>query len=271
MHPFVEFNIRAQWRNRRETATEGAERLVRLLRELPMVHPALNSWFVERSKGTRWFERLGSMPPTHAELEAALLRGIPRDAIFGKSPPEDGFTIKAWNGKYLGLGRSWAEFRTTIGAYDAKRRGINRFEFHFVDKISSRDPLFLPEVVKQLIKLVVDTMEPDCLDVFPVEWLSSVSEKGCPAGGWMSYVRDISLWDYPIDIYTDEAFREEGILAIVSRKIFSMKDANCRRLALELNESLAEVRQWMMSPVVEACPFAGPVRTDLDELLDRSA
>jgi len=208
------------------------------------------------------------MPPTPAELEAALLRGIPRDASVRKPPPEDGFTLRAWNGKELG--RSWAEFRTTIGAYDAKWRGINRFEFDFIDKVSSRDPLFLPEVVKELIKLVVDTMEPDCLDAFPIEWLSSVSEKGCPSGGWMSYVRDISLWDHPIDIHTDEAFREEGILAVVSRKIFTNKDADCCRLALDLNESLSEARQWMMRPV-RVSQFSGPVRTDLDELMDRSA
>jgi len=169
VNPFVEFNIRAQWRNRRETAAEGAERLARLLRELPSVHPALNRWFVERSKGQRWFEPLGSMPPNPTELEAALLRGIPRDAIVRKPPSEDGFTVQAWNGKELG--RSWAEFRTTIGAYDVKRRAINRFEFAFLDNTSSRDPLFLPEVVKELIKLVVGTMEPDCVDVFPVEWL----------------------------------------------------------------------------------------------------
>ena len=237
MNPFVEFYIRAQWRNRRETATEGAERLARLLRELPIVHPALNRWFVERSKGTRWFEPLGSMPPNPAELEAALLRGIPRDATFRKPSPEDGFTLQAWNGKELG--RSWAEFRTTIGAYDTKWRAFNRFEFTFLDNTSSRDPLFQIEVVKELIKLVVDTMEPDCLDVAPVEWLSSVSEKGCPAGGWMSYVRDISLCDFPIGIYDEEAIGEEGMLAIVSRKIFANKDANCRGLALDLNESLS--------------------------------
>ena len=267
MNPFVEFNIRAQWRNRRETAAEGAERLARLLRELPSVHPALNRWFVEKSKGQRWFEPLGSMPPNPTELEAALLLGIPRDATVRKPPSEDGFTVQAWNGKELG--RSWAEFRTTIGAYDIKRRAINRFEFAFLDHTSSRDPLFLPEVVKELIKLVVGTMEPDCVDVFPVEWLSSVSEKGCPAGGWMSYVRDISLCDFPIGMHT-EAIGEEGMLAIVSRKIFANKDANCRGLALDLNESLSEVRQWMMRPV-EACPFSGSVRTDLDELMDRSA
>jgi hypothetical protein len=263
VNPFVEFNIRAQWRNHRETAAEGAERLARLLRELPMVHPALNRWFVERSKGTRWFERLGSMPPTPAELEAALLRSIPREATFRKPPPEDGFTLQAWNGKELG--RSWAEFRTTIGAYDTKWRGINSFEFAFVDKTSSRDPFFLPEVVKELIKLVVDTMDPDCLDVFPVEWLSSVREKGCPAGGWMSYVRDISLCDFPIGMHA-EPLGEEGMLAIVSRKIFTTKDENnCRWFAQELNESLSEVRQWMMRPV-EVCPFS-----DLDAVMDQSA
>jgi hypothetical protein len=269
VNPFVEFNIRAQWRDRRETAAEGAERLARLLRELPIVHPALNRWFVERLKGTRWFERLGSsMPPTPAELEAALLRGIPRNATFSKPRPEDGFTLQAWNGKELG--KSWAEFTTTIGAYDAKWRGINRFEFAFLDNTSSRDPLFLPEVVKELIKLIVGTMEPECLDVFPVEWLSSVNEKGCPAGGWMSYVRDISLCDFPIGMHA-EPIGEEGMLAIVSRKIFTTKNENnCRWFAQELNESLSEVRQWMMRPV-EVCPFSGPVRTDLDEVMDRSA
>ena len=61
MNPFVEFNIRAQWRDRRETAAEGAERLARLLRELPMVHPALNRWFVERSKGNQiWWKQITS-------------------------------------------------------------------------------------------------------------------------------------------------------------------------------------------------------------------
>jgi hypothetical protein len=217
-----------------------------------MVHPALNRWFVERSKGTRWFEPLSSMPPTSAELEAALLRGFPRDGIFRKPSPEDGFTLQAWKGKELG--RSWAEFRTTIGAYDIKRPSINRFEFAFLDNASSRDPLFLPELVKELIKLIVDTMEPDCLDVAPVEWLSSVSENACPAGGWMSYVRDISLCDFPFGICAEEAVGEEGMLAIVSRKIFTDRDRNSRGLALDLNESLAAVRQWMMHPV-EASPF----------------
>jgi hypothetical protein len=221
LNSLVEFYIRAHWRNRRETATEGAERLARLLRELSTVHPALNRWFVERSMGTRWFEPLGSMPPNPAELEAALLRGFPHDGTVRKPPPEDGFTLQAWNGKELG--RSWAEFRTTIGAYDVRRRAINRFEFSFLDNASSRDPLFLPEVVKELIKLVVGTMEPDCLDVAPVEWLSSVREKSCPAGGWMSYVRDISLCDFPIGMYAKEAIGEEGMLAIVSRNIFANK------------------------------------------------
>jgi hypothetical protein len=40
-------------------------------------------------------------------------------------------------------------------------RAINRFEFTTLDNIASRDPLFLPEVVKELIRLIVDTMEPD--------------------------------------------------------------------------------------------------------------
>jgi hypothetical protein len=267
VNPFYEFYIRAQWRNRRETAAEGAERLARLLRELPIVHPALGRWFVERSKGSRWFEPLGSMPPEPAQLEAALLRGIPRDPTFRKPPPEDGFTIQAWNGKELG--RSWAEFRTTIGAYDTQWRTINRFEFTILDNIASRDPLFLPEVVKELVKLIVDTMEPDCLDVAPVEWLSSVQEKSCPAGGWMSYVRDISLCDFPIGMHT-EAIGEQGMLAIVSRKVFADEDANCRRLARDLNESLSEMRQWMMRPL-ETWPFPTTVRSLVDELMDRSA
>jgi hypothetical protein len=58
----------------------------------------------------------------------------------------------------------------------------------------------------------------------------------------MSYVRDSSLCDFPIGMHA-EALGEEGMLAIVSEKIFTNKDANCRRAALDLNESLSEVRQ----------------------------
>lgn len=243
MNPFYDFYIRAQWRNRRETAREGAERLSRLLRELPLVHPALGRWFVERSKNSRWFDPLCSMLPQPAELEAALLRGMPAAPI-AKRSPEQGFYIEAWNGKELG--RSWVEFRTRIGAYDDRGPGVNRFEFSILDNIGSRDPLFLPEVVKELVRLLVDTMEPDCLDVVPVEWLSSVEERSCPAGGWMSYVRDVSLCEFPVGVHA-EAVGKEGMLASVTRKAFT--DKNSWWLAQELNESLSEARQWMVRPV----------------------
>lgn len=267
MNPFYDFYIRGQWRNRRETAAEAAERLARLLRELPLVHPALGRWFVERSKGSRWFDPLGSMPPESAELEAALLRGMPSDAPFRKRSPEQGFYIEAWNGKELG--RSWAEFRTTIGAYDNKWPAINRFEFSVLDNNMSRDPLFLPEVVKELVRVLVDTMEPDCLDVAPAEWLSSVEENSCPAGGWMSYVRDVSLCEFPVGVHA-EAVGEEGMLASVTKKVFSDKNSSCRRLAEDLNESLSKVREWMVRPVAIR-PFPTTVRAPFDELMDRSA
>lgn len=86
----------------------------------------------------------------------------------------------------------------------------------------------------------------------------------------MSYVRDISLCDFPIGMYAKEAIGEEGMLAIVSRNIFANKDANCRGLAQDLNESLSEARQWMMRPV-ETWPSRSTVRTSFDELIDRSA
>lgn len=267
MNPFYEFYVRAQWRNRRETAGEASMRLARLLRELPLVHPALGRWFVERSKNSRWFDPLCSMPPQPAELEAALLRGMPSDAPFRKRSPEQGFYIQASNGK--DLGRCWAEFRTTIGAYDDMGPAINRFEFSMHDRIAAQDPLFLPEVIKELIRLLVDTMEPDCLDVAPIKWLSSVEEISCPAGGWMSYVRDISLCDFPDGVHVEDV-GGKGVLASVTKKIFSDKSANCRGLAGELNDSLSEVRKWMVRPV-ETSPFPTTVRDPLDELMNRSA
>jgi hypothetical protein len=260
LNPFYEFYVRAQWRNRRETAAEAGERLGRLLRELPLVHPALGRWFVERSKRLGWFDPLGSMPPQPAELEAALLRGAPSYPPLPKRSPERGFYIQAWNGK--GLGRPNAEFRTQIGAYDAQGPAINRFEFLMHDNVAARDPLFLPEVVKELVRLLVDTMEPDCIDVAPIEWLDSMDEQGCPAGGWMSYVRDISLCDFPIGLH-QEAIGEEGILASVTKKVFWEKDAYCRGLAEDLNESLSEVRKWMVRPI-ETGLFSKRVRIHSD-------
>jgi hypothetical protein len=89
-------------------------------------------------------------------------------------------------------------------------------------------------VVGELITAVVDTMEPDCLDVVPVGWLSSVSEKRL-SGWWLDALRVGRFL--------------AGVLASVSRKVFSDEEANCRRLARELNGSLSEARQWMMRPV----------------------
>lgn len=48
----------------------------------------------------------------------------------------------------------------------------------------------------------------------------------------MSFVRDISLCDFPFGIYAEEAVGEEGMLAIVNRKIFTKRDQNSRGLAL---------------------------------------
>ncbi len=83
----------------------------------------------------------------------------------------------------------------------------------------------------------------------------------------MSYVRDISLCDFPVGVHV-AAVVEKGVLASVTKKAFSDKNANCRLLAEELNESLSEV--WMVRPV-ETSPFPTTVRAPLDELMDRSA
>ena len=85
----------------------------------------------------------------------------------------------------------------------------------------------------------------------------------------MSYVRDISLCDFPDGVHVEDV-GGKGVLASVTKKIFADKSANCRGLAGELNDSLSEVRKWMVRPV-ETSPFPTTVRDPLDELMNRSA
>ena len=199
-------------------------RLARLLRELPLVHPALGRWFVERSKNSRWFDPLCSMPPQPGNWKQPCFAVCRAIRISGIVRPSKGFssklpTARIWEG--VGRNSELRSARTII-----KGRPINRFEFSMHDRIAARDPLFLPEVIKELIRLLADTMEPDCLDVAPVEWLSSVEEDSCPAGGWMSYVRDVSLCDFPVGVHVED-IGEKGVLASVTKKVFSDKNANC--------------------------------------------
>ena len=85
----------------------------------------------------------------------------------------------------------------------------------------------------------------------------------------MSYVRDVSLCDFPVGVHVED-IGEKGVLASVTKKVFSDKNANCRGLAEELNESLSEVRKWMVRPA-ETSPFPTTLRNPSDELMDRSA
>lgn len=236
--------IRATWRNRRETAAEGAVRLAELLRLISVVHPALGRWY-KQSKRKPSLEPFCSMPPDPKELEVVLARGVQYRDMPREPWPELGLSAGAWNG--AAPGAASASFRSTIGAYDTDAAGHNRFELSVA--ADEFDPRLSPGAVTDIVKAVIVSLDPDCMDVAPMTWLVTMDEATCPAGGWMSYVRDFSSFQVqlPTDVLAESV--GPGVLLRSAGEPFTAA------VALALNKALAPVRLAQARPVAQPmCP-----------------
>lgn len=233
--------IRATWRNRRETAVEGAVRLAELLRLISAVHPDLGLWY-KQTKRKPSLEPFCSMPPDPKELEGVLARGVQYRDLPREPWPELGLSAGAWNG--AGPGAAAASFRITIGAYDTDAAGHNRFELNVA--ADEFDPLLSPEAVRDIVKAAIVSLDPDCMDVAPMTWLVTMDEATCPAGGWMSYVRDFSAYQVqpPADALVEPV--GPGVL------LRSTEEPFAPAIARALNKALAPVRLAQARPVAPA-------------------
>ena len=237
--------IRSHWRNRRETASEGGARLCKVLAALAGVHPAYSHWF-KRSSRKPSRDSFCTMPPVMSELASVIERGMQYKDVPREPWPEMGFAAGAWNG--AACDAASASFRATIGAYDtAQLGGFNQFDLEVKD-FGAEGSLVSARVVAATVAAVIDAMDPDCVDVATARWLLGTREATCPAGGWMSYVRDplASAVDIPAGVRS--ARLGEGLLIVVTDDDFSEADPGHVARANALNAALAKVRAWQAAP-----------------------
>lgn len=237
--------IRAHWRNCRETAFEGGARLSKALAALACVHSAYSHWF-KRSSRKPSRDAFCTMPPVAADLASVLERGVQYKDVPREPLPEMGFGADAWNG--AAGGAASASFQTTIGAYDTGQLGgFNRFDLEVKD-FGGEGSLISSRVVAATVASVIDAMDPDCVDVATPRWLFSTREATCPAGGWMSYVRDalVGAVDVPSGVRSERL--GGGLLIVVTNDTFSEADPDHVARANALNAALAKVRAWQAAP-----------------------
>jgi hypothetical protein len=231
--------IRAHWRNRRETAAEGGVRLAKALAAHAEIRPAsFSRWFKQSSRKPS-FQPFCAMPPDPTELASILERGIQYKDVSGEPWPEMGFSANAWNGGAVDSGS--ASFRATIGACDTVQAGFNQFDLEVKD-VRAKGSLVSTEIVRAVVDALIDAMEPDCLDVAPIKWLFGAKESTCPAGGWMSYVRN--PLGHAIAVPAEVRVKSEGggLLMVATTDTFSDADPIHIARANALNEALVEAR-----------------------------
>jgi Immunity protein 52 len=237
--------IRAHWRNRRETAADCGVRLAKVLTALAEVHPGFSRWFKKSSRKPS-FEGFCTMPPVATELASVLERGMQFKDMPREPWPELGFSAGAWNGATGDAGL--ASFQITIGAYDTAQPGFNHFDLEVKDA-STIGSLISTGIVRAVVVALIGAMDPDCVDVATNRWLFGAKEATCPAGGWMSYVRNPlgQGVDVPAGILVE--IEGDGILAVVTADNFSDSDpTHVARAKNALNEALAETRIKQANP-----------------------
>ncbi len=234
------FTIRSQWRQRPETALQAATRLAGLLLALSDVHPGLKHWFKKSSNRPSQLP-FCRMPPEVNELEAILKDGAQfKDTVPPEPWPERGFHASAWNG-VLGNDAS-ASFSLKIGAHVGKLAAFNRFELVLTDA-PVEGSLISTEVIRAISAAIIAEMEPSCLDVTSNKWLHEAPmdlDLTCPAGGWMSYVKDRRDFDPPEGMSVQSM--GDGIMVSATSEIFSDARPEHVDAANRLNEALVSVR-----------------------------
>jgi hypothetical protein len=236
----VRIFVRGQWRHRPETPLEAAARLSSLLRSLAEAHPSLAAWYKKSSRRPS-LTAISAMPPTAEALEPFIKAGTQFKDMPREPWPELGFSVSAWNGALKGPS---ADFSLKIGAFDGKLAAFNRIEVGLSD-VSAAESLVSYAIVRRVVEAVADTMEPSCLDVTTRRWMHSAppgTDLTCPAGGWMSYIRNGENREFELP---DGIFIEpmgHGVLLLSTPEDFS--DANSVHLqrANLLNQLLSSVR-----------------------------
>lgn len=250
----VHLDIRSQWRQRYETPQQVASRLSELLKAFAEIDPKLGRWF-KRSMKKPTLEPLFPTNPVISDVEQAVRAGAQfKDTTPPESWPERGYAVAGWNG--APDGEPSAAFTLRIGAIHEKLAAFNRFEITLSDAAGSAS-LLSAENVERMIAAIVANLEPSVLDVATRKWLHGAPAEfdlACPAGGWMSYVRNGDGREFEVPDGISSMPMADGVLLLSTPEQDSDSDPNHVRGAYLLNQALATVREFENDFAVRRAP-----------------
>jgi hypothetical protein len=171
-----------------------SERLVSLFAGLAAANAAFATWFRQANSRKAASKPSWRMPPSAADI-AALLRAGAQKYDDGRPWPEMGFRFSAWNGS----DERPCSIHAVVGAPPDEMGPRNRFEMQIAG--GEGGAVCYPQL-SALVRLLAETLDPDCVDVFSMPYalaLNAIGEKAyCPCGGLMTYVRDRFLKKWPM-------------------------------------------------------------------------
>lgn len=249
------FEISAFWANRKETASECAERLARMLEKLAVISPAFLRWNetgYTRQDATTPFCK---MPPTVDELTAIVQERIARkDFPAGQPWPEQGFRVWAWNAID---GPRGASFSFRAGVYGSHLPYPNQAEIRFASSSASNADVANPGTTKAMLEQLVAAWQPLWGGIFSLTYRglrispqpSMTREEIArrPIGpaplfwnpGWMAYLsNDYSRLFAPPPDARVENLAGGGILVSTTDELFSSENSKHLAAADELGAAL---------------------------------
>jgi hypothetical protein len=173
--------VGAFWGDRKETASECAERLSSCLLALSEIDPLLGSW---RHRGRSKSSAQRPVDLCSQELTELMKKGQNRRDTDGSVMERLGFTFGIWNGQEPGIG-----LRGSVGASHGIPGLMNRVIVDLPTIDSEVERLYHSEVALRILSAVVEAWEPDW-----ATWTSHSlrdAQKGelrVPVIGWMTYL-----------------------------------------------------------------------------------
>jgi hypothetical protein len=238
----------AYWGSRREDAAACAQRLRRMLIELPTIHPVFAS--VWHQSGTEAeIPLFNSEPPELAEVRKVVEAGVSIADGVDEPRPEWGYNVFAWCGVRGGCSVSLT-MSAGCGTVSGLRRYMNTVHLTPFVKEASDAVLQSFECTRAMLRIIAAAWEPDYASVYFGDYWDHL--KTSPGhwpevrSGWMTYLSA----DYARRIVAPAAARVElapgGMVLLATKERFSMDNPAHVAAADAIQAALAplSVRQW---------------------------